>query len=289
MTDESVRIRIGDIVFAFHTDTNDLPISPDEDCRHFASSDPPDVTIEICGGPIPDISPEEGRTIFHSEDRLSIFNHNDCNVIVQKHSLSDSTVERMMVFDREYRRGRLFVRPYPDQPLEVDPLRYPLGQILMVCLLGLGRGLMMHACAVDDNGDGYLFAGNSGHGKSTMAGLWENHARVLNDDRVILGIRDDRFWVHSTPWHGDFSPVSPRSVPLRGVFILSGSETNAALPKEKGEASCLLLTRSFPPLWDKQGMIFTMDFLARLTDQVPCHELQFSPDEDIVDFVRCVN
>ena len=289
MTDKDVRIKIGDVVFAFRADPYDIPISLDEACKRFSSSDSPDITTEVCGGPIPAISPEQGRSIFQSDDRLSIFHQDDRNVIVQKHSLSNSTVERMMIFDREYRHGQLYIRPYPGQVLTVDPLRYPLGQILMVCLLALGRGLMMHACAVDDDGEGYLFAGNSGHGKSTIAALWEPHARVLNDDRIILGMRDGKVWLHSTPWHGDFSRMSTRSVPLKKVFFLSAAESNAVIPKEKGEASCLLLTRSFPPLWDKRGMIYTMDFLASLTEQVPCHELRFCLDEGVVDFVRCVN
>jgi serine kinase of HPr protein (carbohydrate metabolism regulator) len=44
----------------------------------------------------------------------------------------------------------------------------------------------MHACGLVDRGDGYLFCGRSGAGKSTSAGLWQREPRVLNDDRVLI-------------------------------------------------------------------------------------------------------
>jgi len=50
----------------------------------------------------------------------------------------------------------------------------------------------------------------------------------------------------------------------------------------------MLLVRCFPPLWDAEGMRFTLDFCAHLVGEVPCYELGFVPDGSVVDFVRCV-
>src|SRR5262249_20236905 len=70
----------------------------------------------------------------------------------------------------------------------VDPLEYPLDELLVIHYLARERGLEVHACGVRDaDGRGYLFAGQSGAGKSTIARLWlgEPAATILSDDRVI--------------------------------------------------------------------------------------------------------
>lgn len=78
----------------------------------------------------------------------------------------------MAVFDNDFKHGEVYSR-IPESGTSPDgllgnPLEYPLAEVLMICLLAQGRGLMFHACGIDDNGRGYLFAGNSTHGKSTM-------------------------------------------------------------------------------------------------------------------------
>jgi len=67
-------------------------------------------------------------------------------------------------------------------------LGYPLDQLLMILLLSEGKGLLHHGCGIEDRGLGYLFVGNSGHGKSTMAKVvvCAKAPRVLNDDRVVV-------------------------------------------------------------------------------------------------------
>jgi hypothetical protein len=159
----------------------------------------------------------------------------------------------------------------------------------MVCLLAQGRGLMAHACGIDDGGRGYLFAGNSGHGKTTTAWLWRDQATILNDDRIVLRWREGRFWMYGTPWHGDYTGVSPRGVPLEKIFFLRHAGQNQARRVEGVTAASMLLTRCFPPLWDAAGMEFTLEFCAQLAGKVPCYELGFLPAEGAVEYVRCVS
>ena len=156
----------------------------------------------------------------------------------------------------------------------------------MVCLMARGRGLMVHACGIDDGGRGYLFAGNSTHGKSTMARIWRDEATILNDDRIVLRWREGRFWMYGTPWHGDYSGVSPGGVPLEKVYFLRHAAENQVRRQEGTAAATRLLTRCFLPLWDAEGMAFSLDLCARVAARVPCHELGFVPDQDVIDFVR---
>jgi hypothetical protein len=160
----------------------------------------------------------------------------------------------------------------------------------MVNLLSRGRGVLLHAMGVSDRGRGLLFAGTSGAGKSTMAGLWRNRegATPLSDDRVIVRRNNGGFWIYGTPWQSDARVAYPHSAPLKQIFIIHHhSPNNRTLPLDPASAASKLLARSFPTFWDADGMAFTVDFLGQLAQSVPCNELGFVPSPDIVDFVRC--
>jgi hypothetical protein len=147
---------------------------------------------------------------------------------------------------------------------------------------------MVHSCGVDDRGRGYLFAGNSTHGKTTMARLLKDSAVILNDDRIVVRYKDDRFWMYGTPWHGEYTGVSPQGVPIGKIFFLQHSKSNSVEKINGARAASMLLARSFPPLWDSEGMKFTLNFCSELVSAVPCYRLNFKPDESVIDFVRCV-
>jgi hypothetical protein len=157
----------------------------------------------------------------------------------------------------------------------------------MIMLLSLGRGMLLHGCGIDDGGNGYLFLGNSTHGKSTISRLWsENHATVLNDDRIVVREKDGEFWMYGTPWHGDFREVSPKGMPIRKILFLRHGEKNSAVPKKYAEAISMVLTRCFPPFWDKKGMDYTVGLVHRIISKIPCYELNFVPDREVIQFVR---
>ena len=94
--------------------------------------------------------------------------------------------------------------------------------------------------------------------------------------------------MYGTPWHGDYTGVSPEGVPLEKVFLLRHGDDNQARRVVGAEAASMLLARCFPPFWDAAGMGFTVDFIAQLAEVVPCYELGFVPDERAVEYVRCV-
>ncbi len=195
--------------------------------------------------------------------------------------------ERVLV-DLLKAEGDIFIGEDASQgDLQAITLGYPLDQLLMILILSRGRGLLHHACAIDDRGSGYLFVGNSGQGKSTMARAWsEAGASVLNDDRVVVRGKEELFWMYGTPWHGDFHKFSSKGLPISKIFFLYPDKENRLIPHGGAKAVSMLLTRSFPPLWDEEGMIFTTGFCHRLVRAVPCYELHFRQDQSVVDFVR---
>jgi hypothetical protein len=222
---------------------------------------------------------------FDSEQTWALFKCAGKYVLQNTSLHSEISPSRFLFLAPDLKSGDLYVTG--NTPQDVDPLGYPLNQVLWILLLSQGRGLLFHACGIDDHGKGYLFLGNSGDGKSTSARLWFDHGlTVLNDDRIIVTEKAGQLWMHGTPWHGDFKEHSSRGLPVHKVFFLRHGKKNACKAQSGAEAVSMLLTRSFPPFWDKEGMAFTIEFCQSLVSKIPCYELTFVPDAGMIDFVR---
>lgn len=173
-----------------------------------------------------------------------------------------------------------------DAALRLGSLMYPLAELLLIWLLARQDGMLVHAAGVVDGESGYLFAGNSGHGKTTMARLWPEGTTILNDDRIVLRPRDGGLWMYGTPWHGEYQQVSSESFPISKIFFLSQSDSNYARPKPTSRAATLLLTRSFLPLWDRAAMSNLLSLCETVASTVRCYDLGFRPELSIIDLVR---
>jgi len=245
----------------------------------------PDVALHVRDHPPPPFPKKEKA--FDSGQTWALFQSGGRLVLQNTSLLSDISPSRFLFLAPDLKSGDLYVTA--DAPQDVDPLSYPLNQVLWILLLSRGRGILFHACGIDDHGKGCLFLGNSGEGKSTTAKLWFDHGlTVLNDDRIIVRENKGKLWMYGTPWHGDFKEHSPHGLPVHKLFFLRRGTKNSSRAKSGAEAVSMLLARSFPPFWDKQGMDFTIDFCRRLVSNIPCYELTFVPDAGMIDFVRSI-
>jgi hypothetical protein len=243
----------------------------------------PDVTLYVRDHSPPRI-PKAEKT-FDSGQTWALFQSGG-NLVLQNASLhSETSASRLLFLSPDLKSGDLYLTG--DTPEDIDPLGYPLNQVLWIILLSQGRGLLFHACGIDDGERGYLFLGNSGDGKSTTAKLWfDQGITVLNDDRIIVRENKGKLWMYGTPWHGDFKEHSSHGLRIRKLFFLRQGRKNSSRVKSGAEAVSMLLARSFPPFWDKEGMAFTVEFCQRLVSEIPCYELTFVPDAGMIDFVR---
>lgn len=193
-------------------------------------------------------------------------------------------------FDPSFTRGTLsFNGACLPADRVLEPLEFPLAELLMINLLARGRlGVELHACGViDRDHTAYVFAGQSEAGKSTTARLWHKEgATILSDDRVVLRLRDGQVWVYGTPWHGEEEFASPESAPLSKIFVLAHGQENDVRPLTGVGALAHLFACSFPPFHDKRGMDVTLELLSSIIGCVPCFELSFVPDARVVSFVR---
>lgn len=186
-------------------------------------------------------------------------------------------------FDSGFRNGMVYI--YKDGE---NYLLYPFLEVLTINLLSMGKGVLLHACCVDDNGKGYIFAGPSGAGKSTMANLWKGRkgVRVLSDDRVILRGSDKGLMAYGTPWYGSANAIVADSVVVKRIFFIRHAKENKATPI-KGVRSILeLVTSSFLPFWDRDGVEYSMRFLSQVEKEGNLFCMGFLPEDGVVDLVR---
>jgi len=245
-----------------------------------------EIRLHVHYGSVPELNRIE--KIFDSGSTWAFYRRDGKYVLQDDRLIPASSPNVVVVLEPDPASGDVYIKnDFTKKSIFPDPLGYPLNQILMILLLSKGEGMIFHACGIDDGGCGYLFLGNSTHGKSTMARLWfEQHATILNDDRIVVRKKDSGFWMYGTPWHGDFKEFSPKGLEIHKIFILHPQGKNSAVPKNGAEGVAMLLARSFPPLWDHQGMVYTADLCHGLVEKIPCHELNFEPDTRVVDFVR---
>src|SRR5580693_9511892 len=170
----------------------------------------------------------------------------------------------------------------------VNPLEYPLDELLWIHRLALGEGVEVHGCGViAPDGRGLLLTGHSGAGKSTSARLWSRHhaARVLSDDRIILRQENGRIQMYGTPWHGDAGIAEAAQSPVDAIFVLQHGQANELRPLGAAEGAAELFARSFVPHHSHQGLSSVLKFFHAVTSSVPCFGFSFVPDFTAVEAV----
>ncbi len=294
---QKLKLKVADIVLETSCEQAQVGLKLDEPHSRFRVEEGhPEVNLRLHYGHVPYFTQEElGEQVFDSGSHWSLYQNDGQYVIPLLSPATGPVPYRVAVFTSEFQDGALFVRPYRDmpdlkeigdEPVLIDPFEYPLDELLMVNLLGRGRGIKLHGCAVKMGERGLLFCGTSGAGKSTIANLWKaRQVGILSDDRLIVRQQDGTFFVHGTPWHSDARTSLNEKAPLRKVFFLKQARDNSITLLPKSNAAARLLVVSFPTFYYPQGMVFTLGLIQELVDKVPCYELGFTPDQRALDMV----
>lgn len=276
----NIKIRVGEELVSIQG----YPLHPNQKIPEaylpFISQGKADISIRFLRGE-PEI--RDGHKLFESLHIWSLYHSNGTRIIKIYEEMPG--LERILVFPSELNSADLYF-PFSTDTA-VDPFSGPTMELLMISYLAQGRGVILHGCGIEKGGQGILFIGESGSGKSTMANLWnaDGGIEILSDDRIIVRKSGEDFRMYGTPWHGEAHFVSPRGVNLKKMFFLRHTEQNEIHPLNGAASVQQLLKSSFPPFWDSCGMEFTMDLFAELAASVPCYQLGFKPDRSAIDFV----
>jgi hypothetical protein len=205
-----------------------------------------------------------------------------------RHPASEPSITGCRMPDDGCRGLKVDVQTRVTEYANTYPLQFPLDELLVNAVLTRQGGMELHSCGVvDRNGDGYLFAGNSGGGKTTTARLWQSEAKeILSDDRIILRRENGQWWMYGTPWHGEAEICSASRAPLRRIFLLDKATHNEVRPLSQAAAIARLFSCTFPPFHDAEGMSAVVGTLAQIVRDVPVAAFAFVNDRTAVDFVR---
>ncbi len=150
------------------------------------------------------------------------------------------------------------------------------GAVFYTALYRRFNGFMLHASAIEADGEGYLFSANSGTGKSTHTQLWTKvfgaRVRYINDDKPALRKLVDGWRVYGTPWSGKTALNNNISVPLKAIAFLHRSAENEIAPMPVSESIPAFLEQTIRPK-TAQGFELVLSLLENLLENVPVYSL----------------
>lgn len=189
----------------------------------------------------------------------------------------------------DFRRLRLYYGDWKQLP-ESPWIYSPYEQTVMIHLCQWnGPAALMHASAICHDNKGYLFLGDSGAGKSTIAEILEQHfgqKRIFSDDRVVIRKKEGKWWVFGTPWNGTFPRSRPDGVEIGGMYFLEKSDANHA--KRPSSLLPRLLPVTFGTWWLPQKMDSYFQFLTEICEQnqFPLEDLSFKKDSSAANYLE---
>lgn len=253
-----------------------------------AASDECDVNIRV--SLVDAVEMPAHEPLFHSGGLWSLFAENGGYRLNFLRSFPGEAPYKSAWFDRQFRKGQLSLsRRFFGGGEAVYPLEYPLDEVLMIHHLASGKGLEVHALGlVDESGEGHLFLGHSGAGKSTSARLWlgQQGIRILSDDRVILRRSGGQVFMHGTPWHGDAGIASPDSALLTHIYVLEQWPSNELVAMPRTVATAEIFARSFVPRHCPDALNLALHFIEQLAEEIPCDVFRFVPNRSAVEVIR---
>ncbi|MFZ0884929.1 MAG: hypothetical protein WAN14_16130 [Candidatus Acidiferrales bacterium] len=287
---ESSRLaaRIGGISLGVTSAADGPALVPDGELSEFLITDETcDLEFEVGFGGRFDSHP--GELVFDSGGLWKLFRNSEGYCFRFTSSVIGELPYKQATVAPDFKTGRIELsREYfdPDEP--VNPLEYPLDELLWIHRLAMGQGVEVHGCGViAPDGRGMLLTGHSGAGKSTSARLWSKHpeSRVLSDDRIILRRENGRIQMYGTPWHGDAGIAEAAQSPVDAIFVLQHGKANELRPLRVAESTAELFARSFVPHHSPDGLSAVLKFFHAVTASVPCFAFSFVPDFTAVEAV----
>lgn len=148
--------------------------------------------------------------------------------------------------------------------------------------------IYLHSSLVDYQGNGLMFLGPSGIGKTTQAELWNKYrdALIINGDVVFVQETEDAFLGWGTPWHGSSPYCENTSVPVSALIVLKQAEKNSIRELTGFEKVTAVSESVFYPRWLENGMELCLETLDHLLSRLPVYELSCRPDEEAVRLVE---
>jgi hypothetical protein len=252
-----------------------------------------DLLISVHSGPF--IIPSDAVRVFHApfvEEAGGIQIHHKANFwsiwkfgydlfIMTIFPLSTSEKNAVLKFSLTSSEWDLWVE---GDESEIDPFEYPLDGLILYYLTVINGDIMIHSSGVNNLGQGYLFSGVSGKGKTTMANLWKDAgAKVIHDDRLIIRYTCSGYRMYNTPVYEHDEPLSS---PLNKVFIIEHGTENILVPLKEATAVSHVMANCIQHNWGQDIIGKLLGSVSTLCNTLPVFKLSFKPDRSVIDHIQ---
>lgn len=140
-------------------------------------------------------------------------------------------------------------------------------------------GLVIHSSCVVDAARGYVFAGHSGQGKSTVARLSQPRP-IFSDEASLVKIDSDGIYVFDSPFRTALmSQFSATPMPLKGIYLLRQSHNIQRNTLPLATAMTGLMERTFYWAHDNAETTKVVKMQKYLLQHVPIYELEFQKND----------
>ena len=154
-------------------------------------------------------------------------------------------------------------------PMERELAEYVVAGVKFYNETILRGAFFLHSAALAVNGEGFVFTGPCGAGKSTHASLWRKHfgdkVISVNDDKPAVRIIDGVPYICGTPFSGKHDINTNVKVPLCGISILCQSKENSISKISAAQAIPVLMEQTLRP-----DNVQKMNALFTLLDETLC-------------------
>lgn len=141
---------------------------------------------------------------------------------------------------------------------------------------------LVHSAGVVRDGRGYLFVGESGVGKTTIADL-SRDATVLNDEMNVIAFGAAGPRLLASPFNGHYRDKRPTTAPLAAILLPRHGDAHGLESAGAGRAAAEVATQVCPPVTldataDPRTTAAMLDTATRLVGAAPVRRLHFRPD-----------
>ena len=161
---------------------------------------------------------------------------------------------------------------------------YSLPLAAICSRLALFNTIFVHGSFVEYKGNGIVFVGYSGVGKTTQARLWEKYlnATPVNGDKVFLRVVDDVVFACGSPWKGSSEYCVNKNVPLKAIVVLNQAKENKITKLNSIECMKYFMPHVFFSHWDEKCKVKALDTFNDILEKIPVWLLECRPDEEAV-------
>ena len=215
-----------------------------------------------------------------SDDFWSVFQDRDDLFITVTFPDLDEKRSAMLKFSLHNREWDLRI----DNPgKSFDPMEYPLDGLILYYLTVISGDIMIHGSGVNYKGNGYLFSGISGKGKTTMAKLWDNHgAEIIHDDRLIIRKTTTGYSMYNTPVYRN---DEPRKSDISTIFLIGHGAENEIIPVRGASAISMVMANCIQHNWDPGIIKGLIETISQICATIPVYRLLFKPDSSIIEYL----